>query len=233
MPKSIRRLSFAAWILLIVAAVLAAAPGHPPARTSAASAAQPAGPYARNLIANGDAEAGGVPPGSWELVNGELQTVKYGAAGNFPTLASPGPPDRGANFFGGGNQATTIASQSVDLSAIGGAIDAGQVNYAVSGYFGGFLDEADTAFLEVNFQDAGHFFVDQVLIGSPTPAQRQNQTGLLFASKQGVLPADTRFLQIMVHMDRVSGATNDGYADNLSFVITGPGTQAYLPLITR
>jgi len=34
-------------------------------------------------------------------------------------------------------------------------------------------------------------------------------------------------------MDRVTGSANDGYADNLSLVLIGPGTQAYMPLIRR
>jgi sugar lactone lactonase YvrE len=202
--------------------------------------APPASPYAHNLIANGDAEAtAGTPnstafaPGSWEIINGELDAMKYGAEGNFPGPGSPGPAQRGANFFGGGNQPTTIGGQTFSLAQIAGAVDAGKVTYHVSGYFGGFLAEGDTAYLEVNFQDADRIFIDQVLVGGPTPLDRQNLTGLFFASKQGTLPASTRFLQIRVHMDRVSGATNDGYADNLSLVLLGPGTQAYMPRVIR
>ena len=201
---------------------------------------QPASPYAHNLIANGDAEAtAGAPnstafaPGSWEIITGELDAMKYGAAGNVPGPGSPGPTQRGANFFGGGNHPTTIGGQTFSLAQIAGAVDAGQVTYSVSGYFGGFADQADTAYLEVNFQDADRFFVDQVLTDMPTAAERQNVTGLIFKSKQGTLPATTRFLQIRVHMDRVTGSANDGYADNLSLVLIGPGTQAYMPLIRR
>jgi hypothetical protein len=202
--------------------------------------AQPASPYARNLIANGDAEATAgaanstaFAPGSWEIVTGELDALQYGAAGGYPGAGSPGPAQRGANFFAGGNHPTTIGGQTFSLAQIAGAVDAGQVTYHVSGYFGGFLAEADTAYLEVNFQDANRFFIDQVLVGGPTALDRQNLTGLFFASKQGTLPASTRFLQIRVHMDRVTGAANDGYADNLSLVLLGPGTQAYMPQVIR
>jgi hypothetical protein len=54
-----------------------------------------------NLIVNGNAEAGATAQG-WTILIGSIDVVGYNASG-FPTTNSPGPPDRGLNFFAGGS----------------------------------------------------------------------------------------------------------------------------------
>src|SRR5271166_4449209 len=64
--------------------------------------------FGTNLIVNGNAEAGtGSASGNdiesvpgWSTV-GNFTVVQYGAAG-FPSSTSPGPANRGSNFFAGG-----------------------------------------------------------------------------------------------------------------------------------
>ncbi len=88
------------WVALALAGVLlAVVSGSAFAQTS-------------NLIVNGDAESGvggnggevaSVP--DW-TTSGNFTVVSYDAGGGFPTPSDPGPPDRGANFFAGGEGAS-------------------------------------------------------------------------------------------------------------------------------
>src|SRR5262249_30611195 len=64
--------------------------------------------FGRNLLANGDAEGGtgsdngdAMPAPGWMSTDG-LAVVQYGASGGFPDATTPGPDDRGVNFFAGG-----------------------------------------------------------------------------------------------------------------------------------
>lgn len=195
-----------------------------------------------NLIQNGDAEAtlgssdgATFAPASWQVTQGSLTAVQYGASGGFPTTTDPGPANRGSNFFGGGlNVDNTFAEQQIDVSPLSNPIDQGEIDFAVSGYFGGFADQADTAALEINFKDNNGGLISQTRLGDFTAADRQNQTGLFLDEKTGSIPAGTREIQIILQMQRLGGFNfNDGYADNLSLVLTGPGSPVYLPLIVR
>src|SRR5712692_8263284 len=87
--------------------------------------------FGRNLIANGDAESGaGSPDGSvvpvpgW-TTNGNFTVAQYGANG-LPSFTDPGPSDRGANFFAGGpNNASSAASQLINVASAAHQIDVG------------------------------------------------------------------------------------------------------------
>src|SRR5271169_665406 len=79
-------------------------------------------PYSTNILVNGSAEAGpNSPTGAPVSVPGwttssAFTVVPYGAAGGFPQTSDPGPPDRGVQFFAGGNAATSSATQDMDVS---------------------------------------------------------------------------------------------------------------------
>ena len=100
-----------------------------------------AGMYGTNLVVNGNAEAGpGAPsnsgvmkPPGW-TTTGEFTAVKYGASGGFPDMTSPGPSDRGANFFAGGNVPVSTATQTISLAAGAADIDKGTVTYVFSAW---------------------------------------------------------------------------------------------------
>ena len=76
----------------------------------------------------------------------------------------------------------------------------------------------------MNFQSSSKSFVNQVSIGPVTPANRNTVTGLLLRSLNGTIPKTTRFIQVQIHFEVVSGGFDDGYADELSLVLTGPAT---------
>jgi hypothetical protein len=60
---------------------------------------------------------------------------------------------------------------------------------------------------------------------------RNNKTGLFSASAKGSVPVGTRYIQAYLNMTRANGTYNDGYADNLSLVLSV--SRLYLPLILK
>jgi hypothetical protein len=71
------------------------------------------------------------------------------------------------------------------------------------------------------------FFLDTVKkqiggvqVGPVTASERNNTTGLFPRTVRSLLPAGTRFINITLTMRRFAGGDNDGYADNLSLVLT-------------
>lgn len=186
--------------------------------------------FNQNLIINGDAEsdvgsATGVDIGTVTgfTKTGEFTVTKYGAvvsSGAFPALASPGPVNRGLNFFSGGFTNPSVGHQRIDITSVASTIDLGSTRYELSGFLGGFKDQGDHAVLTANFlndQDAPLGFA---AIGSVTNGDRQNITGLLERSTDGFVPVGTRSIQIALALTRNVGQYNDGYADNLSLTLT-------------
>lgn len=175
-----------------------------------------------NLIVNGDAESG---VSGWTGFDGYplFQSVDYGSNWVLPT--QPGPVDRGLKMFTGvGAQAAGF--QTVDLGALAGQ----PLHYDLSGWLGGWLAQGDNALLYVSFLDVASNEIGHAVIGPMMPADRGNQTGLFFVSTSGDLPTDTASLMFSLSMERQGGGDNDGYADNLSFVISSVpegGTLAY------
>lgn len=87
-----------------------------------------------SLVQNGGAEQGaGSTDGSVVAVpgwttTGSFTVVRYGSPG-FPAAAHPG---QGANFFAAGSQASSTATQEIDLGGSRGAIDASRLDARVS-----------------------------------------------------------------------------------------------------
>ena len=90
---------------------------------------------------------------------------------------------------------------------------------AEMGWIGGYYDHEDNAALTVLFQDSSGGVLGSATIGQVSVSDRDRVTGLLFQDTQGFLPTDTRQIEVLLEMNRVHGAYNDGYADNLSLVL--------------
>jgi len=185
-----------------------------------------------NLILNPGAESNTgasntttvVTPSHW-TANGHPTAAKYGTVGAFPTTSSPGPSGRGSEFFAGGpTDMESDLFQTIDVSSIASSIDAKKITYALSGWLGGSTNQGDNVTLFANFQSSSHGLISQVALGPVTAANRGNVTELLSRSKTTTLPVGTRFVQIQLHFERLAGTYDDGYADNLSFVLTQPPT---------
>jgi hypothetical protein len=194
----------------------------------AAIPAPSAGPiFGRNLVVNADAEAGVgaddetlvVKPTGW-VTTGQFTVFQYGGISGFPDMKSPGPPDRGKNFFTGGDTHRSTATQLIAVGSAGRAIDAGAVTYAFSGWLGGYAEQGDYAMVVAEFLSADGTKLDSATIGPVTPADRQNKTGLFFRMKTGSVPRGTRSIRVTILATRLVGTSNDGYADNISLVLS-------------
>jgi len=169
--------------------------------------------------ANGDAVGEGNIPG-WSN-SAEFTVVAYGPDFTFPESTSPGPLDRGLNFFAGGpDNPLSFANQLVDVSFASAAIDGGWANYALSGWLGGWDAQNDNAVLSASFFDTGSIVLGSASIGPVLALDRGAVRGLLSRETAGLLPAGTRSVALRLTMTRTDGIYNDGYADNLSFSVT-------------
>ena len=191
--------------------------------------------FGSNLIVNGDAEIG-TPDASGGIVavpgwSGTATIAAYGTPGGFPGGSDPGVSAGANNFFAGGPDfAFSTLFQAIDLSSGGGLIDGGTVVFSLSAFLGGFSSQRDYARVNVTFYDASNTIIATAnpfnifAITDPvTDVDRANATGLLLRSTGGFVPTGARSAGIGLDFTRVDGSYNDGYADNISFVLTRGG----------
>ena len=201
--------------------------------------------FGRNLIRNGDAEAGaGTATTAWVgapnwFTNGPFTVVTYNAPGGFPSVPTDTvPANHGTNCFAGGLAASATGTERFDVSAAARLIDTGQASFVLSGDLGGFGADLDNAQLSVAFDNA----LDQPtgagrVIGPVTAADRASlsgsHTGFLHRFAAGSVPTGTRVIFITLAFSRFSGVGtyDDGYADNLSLVLKPP--PVFLPFLVR
>jgi hypothetical protein len=181
--------------------------------------------YGTNLIFNGDAEwsSGTDQYGTnrciaWWFDLSSTTLGAYGANTNFPSFASPGPVDRGDNFFLGGTTNGWI-SQRIDISDVADDVDGSGVDYVLSGWFGGSGAQEDVAALTARFLDATGAALGSNAVGSVSAGERLGVTVLLERRTNGVLPPGTRFVEFIL-TNHVASGQNDASADTLSFVLT-------------
>jgi hypothetical protein len=181
---------------------------------AAACSSEAAVVYQNNLVVNGDAEAG---VSGWTGYTGYsmFQSVNYGSSWVLPT--EPGPFDRGAGMFTGLGQ-YAAGYQTLDF----GAATTQNIAYSLTGWLGGWRSQDDNALFYVQFLDDLGNEIGNAAIGPVTAQDRGNQTGLQYREKDGLLPAGTRKLSFWLSMERLESNDNDGYADNLSFVLQAP-----------
>lgn len=191
-----------------------------------------------NLFINGDAEAGAgdpsgntVPIPGW-TTSGALTVMPYGIP-EFPAMTSPGPDNRGVNFFAGGlDNAGSSAIQQLDLTCLSTTIDNGSVNFTLAGYLGGYLSQNDNATVTITFLDSSNNVLGNAQIGPVLAVDRSNVTGLWLRTTTGALPSGARKAQVTVNMVRTEGSYNDGYADNLTFSMqVASQSILYLPIV--
>ena len=79
--------------------------------------------------------------------------------------------------------------------------------------------------MNVTFRDASNNTIGNAIsIGNFVAANRNNRTGLLGADFNGLVPVGTRSALVELLMTRAAGTNNDGYADNLSLILSGGAT---------
>ena len=180
--------------------------------------------YGTNLIFNGDAEwnsgTNHYTPNrgiAWWFDISSTTLGRYDAQPAFPRFISPGPADRGRNFFLGGATNGWI-SQRLDVATLAADIDDPGVDYALSGWFGGAGDQEDFSALSASFLNSSGILLGSTAIGNVTAADRDGVTGLVWRGTNGTLPAGTRFVEVLMTNGIASGF-NDASADDLSLVL--------------
>ena len=128
---------------------------------------------------------------------------------------SPGPPNRGANYFNGVGPSASKIRQIINVPNGGGQA------YKLCGWLGALRGNQDSAQVDAIFLDGS----GNVLPGTPPatigPVSGSDPQSLELREKGGTLPPGTEQVQIVVRMNR-SGGLHNGFADNVSFV-TGAG----------
>ena len=182
----------------------------------------------RNIIVNGDAEAGlPIPPN----VNLALDIPGWVRTANFTTDTyvnngdvgpnDQGPADRGKLLFlGGPDNPSANAYQDIDISPLAAQVDAGAVKFAFGAWIGGYSSQGDNAVVSALFMNWAGTILGSSQLGPVTGADRGNNSAILQRATSGSIPAGTRKIQARMDMTRTDGSYNDGLADSLTLVLT-------------
>jgi hypothetical protein len=205
---------------IVVLALVGAAP---------AGAVVPSG----NLVVNPGAEAGpGSPDSSQQppvpgwTIESTFTAVQYGAPA-FLTTGDSAKLGGGANFFAGGpGGATSAATQVIDLSAAAAEIDGGKLQATLSALLGGYSSQTDHATVTATFLSPGGNATGSIALPTVTNTERNGLTALLPRSAAGPVPPGTRAVSVRIDATRDEGSYNDGYIDNVSFVL-GSGVPVF------
>jgi hypothetical protein len=163
--------------------------------------------------------------------------VRYGAPG-FPTVAQGQALDGGRSFFAGGPTAANdddtlpykyaLLDQTVAVPATAEEdIDAGTVQFTVSGCLGGYSNQDDQATVAgVGLTSGGSPTSSNVVLYGPDAAGRGNQTELLGQTGTLAAGAGTRKFAVQLEFNRLSGkgSYNDAYADNIGLRLSPNGS---------
>jgi hypothetical protein len=200
------------------------------ASPAGAAAARHAVPSSGNIMVNAGAEHTGrrptangdkVPVTGWTVAKRyKFTAVRYGTSG-FPTRTSPGPKARGRNFFAGGITGThSVATQTESLAKWRPWIKNGHARFALAAWLGGFETQNDNTTLTVTWQTKTGKALGSASIGPVRSNARRGVTGLLRRKTSGRVPRGAVKALVRLSMKRTDGTYNDGYADNLSLVLT-------------
>jgi uncharacterized protein (TIGR03437 family) len=186
----------------------------------------------KNLIVNGDAEAGSAVQNATDpqvssvpgwTVTGGFSVGKYNG-GNFPSDGDYLPVVQGKQFFyGGPGSKLSTAVQTVDLSSGATTIDTGSVKFYFSGYLGfvsGSYDQIAKTNLKVEFQDAAGNSLLVTTAAGPSVADVNIPEGLLLRTATGFLPPNVRKARVTINLATGDSGYNGFAADNISLVLT-------------
>jgi hypothetical protein len=181
----------------------------------------------QNLVTNGDAESpgsSGTTVAGWVNNAAGMTLGSYDRAPNGPNddalrFASPGPDDRGKNFFRGAPERAGQMSQVIDLKTLVPMIDQKRVFFQLSGWLGGWMKQKDMCTVYAEFLSEQNEILLKSQIGPITVNDRKAVTRLMRQTTSKRIPVGTRRVRIVVQSIRKDGKANDGYSDNLSLVL--------------
>jgi len=172
------------------------------------------------------------PGNDLALDNGEIAGWEEIVGTNWTTRSSSPSPEDGSAYFFPGAGATAELSQTINVSAYGGAIDLGIQQFDFSGYISSFRTGGDTTQIIVEYQDASGTVLDSYDSGAIyAPYNVGDAWDLLTDSR--LAASGTRQIEIHLIADRFAGTNNDGYFDSLeltTFAVPEPSSTALLGL---
>ena len=189
-----------------------------------------------NLLLNGDAEAimvGEKPPqkpvpAQWRETP-DVFSTDYGDSPDEWPDSKPGCPDGRKRYFRLGlaiNEPGKSISQTISLGALQNDLDAGQVECALGGWFGGWTDGDASSRLEVDFLDARGKVLASLATEPPGPGQlpkpAHGRASLAKVLATAPVPAGTRSIEARlaaIRMDKTVDTNAVATADNLSVVL--------------
>nr|WP_250566239.1 choice-of-anchor C family protein [Adonisia turfae] len=184
-----------------------------------------------NLLVNPDAESSSgsgnfnqvLTPFGWETSGSAFTAVQYSAAvpGQDLDTADGTVVNGDTNYFAGGpSNPLSTATQVIEFDGIEEQIDDGLLTANLSGFFGGWVRQEDNMVVEATFYDENQTILESFEIGSISAADRGGESKLLFQEDSLLVPVGARSAEVEMVATRQQGSYNDGYADNLSFVLS-------------
>ncbi len=162
----------------------------------------------------------------WTVMQGSPSIVCYSIQGvsNMPHMPASG----NKAFFAAGPYGDSGLAQRINVTSAREKIDTGTVTFALRGSLGGYTSYAGAAVVSVAFlNQQGQQLGSTVRLTGATPAERQYATDFLPASVQGKVPAQTRFINVLVQFinnwvwDPLGGHNSQtGFADDLSLTLS-------------
>ena len=185
-----------------------------------------------NLIVNGNAEAGSagkstsdvVPIPDWTVSSGSPTVLPYGLTRNGAynpgiQTADPAPPDHGFQYFAAA--ATSVITQTIDVSSGASAINSGNVKYTISAYLGTNGNGSGVGVtMAVAFQNARAQTFSTVTLG---PNAGFAGEGMSLQQQIGIVPVGAVTIVVTLSFSNL-----DGVADSLSLVLNTLSTTPVL-----
>jgi hypothetical protein len=185
--------------------------------TAVASAAPTTGPLNPGAEVGACGAGGNLDIPNW---SDSLATqICYGAPGHMHG-GHIGPADRGFAFFAGGPTGTDQGALSTCIDLTNFHLHHNHPTYTVSIWGGGRGAQNDSATTDVVFwsnSTCGGGGLGGVVLPFVRAVDRGGVTGLRLRSFTGEVPAGANSADLQLRFDRVTGAYNNGYADNVWF----------------
>ena len=179
-----------------------------------------------NIIVNGDFETGDLT--GWTVTSPNPSTVPNGT---FEIESF------GSYFYRAGQTTFSEVEQSIDISDLASDIDLGVAVATLSGYLGSWSNDdiivVEAAFLNLTSEDLGSTISISAV---NNPLLNSGSLGLTnpgnLETTIGDIPVGARSIIMRVRSNRTLGFDNDGYADNLSVVVSVPEPSTYALILS-